>query len=94
VRQMQMVGVPHSLQSICKTQVGHLLFLQICGRSSGSASTIATPSFLSWFRGALPDSPSCMKVDHLCADAPQLVRWKNCSCETASGRNASAIRAR
>jgi hypothetical protein len=44
-------------------------------------------------RGALPDSPSCMKVDHLCADAPQLVRWKNCSFETASGRNASAIRA-
>jgi hypothetical protein len=34
-----------------------------------------------------------MKVDNLCADAPQLVRWKNCSCETASGRNASAIRA-
>jgi len=24
VRQMKVVGVPHSLQSICKTQVGHL----------------------------------------------------------------------
>lgn len=100
VRQMKVVGVPHSLQSICKTQVGHIRLRTYYFCRSAAAlldlhrQSQHPPSFRgSVTRGALPDSPSCMKIDHLCADAPQLVRWKNCSCETASRRNASAIRA-